>query len=70
MALSMRACNSDRSILANSVRAANINTLEDTMRQLLPDETFYPSATMAMTAPPETIAYVTLLNPDPEANDS
>jgi selenium-binding protein 1 len=40
------------------------------MPQLLPDQTFYPSPTMAMTAPPETIAYMAVLNPDPTANDA
>jgi selenium-binding protein 1 len=39
------------------------------MPQLLPDQTFYPSPTMAMQAPVETLAYVALLNPDPAAND-
>ena len=40
------------------------------MPKLLPDQTFYPSPTMAMQAPPETIAYVALLNPDPTASDA
>jgi selenium-binding protein 1 len=40
------------------------------MPQLLPDQTFYPSPTMAMSAPAETIAYVALLNPNPNANDA
>jgi len=40
------------------------------MPQLLPDQTFYPSPTMAMSAPAETIAYVALLNPNPHANDA
>ena len=40
------------------------------MPQLLPDQTFYPSPTMAMTAPTETIGYVALLNPDPNAHDA
>jgi selenium-binding protein 1 len=31
--------------------------------QWRPDQTFYPSARMAMDAPPETLAYVALLNP-------
>ena len=30
-----------------------------------PDPTFYPSARMAMQAPPETLAYVVTFNPDP-----
>ena len=40
------------------------------MPQLLPDQTFYPSPTMAMAAPPETFAYVALLNPDPNGRDA
>src|SRR4029450_4348075 len=44
--------------------------MEEQMLQLLPDQTFYPSPTMAMTAPPETLAYVALLNPDPSASDA
>ncbi len=40
------------------------------MPQLLPDQTFYPSPTMAMSAPPETFAYILLLNPDPEGTDA
>ena len=40
------------------------------MPQLLPDQTFYPSPTMAMSAPPETFAYIALLNPDPEGKDA
>ena len=40
------------------------------MPQLLPDQTFYPSPTMAMSAPPETFAYVALLNPDSEGKDA
>jgi methanethiol oxidase len=31
--------------------------------QWLPDRSFYPSPTMAMQAPPETLAYVAMLNP-------
>jgi methanethiol oxidase len=31
---------------------------------LKPDPTFYPSARMAMEAPPETHAYVAMLNPN------
>src|SRR5688500_562107 len=31
--------------------------------QWLPDSSFYPSPTMAMQAPPETLAYVAMLNP-------
>ena len=33
------------------------------MAQWRPDQTFYPSPRMAMEAPPETLAYVALLNP-------
>src|ERR671922_2285034 len=40
------------------------------MPKLLPDQSFYPSPTMAMQAPAETLAYVALLNPDPAANDA
>jgi methanethiol oxidase len=40
------------------------------MPQLLPDQSFYPSPTMAMQAARETLAYVALLNPDPEACDA
>jgi len=40
------------------------------MPKLLPDQTFYPSPTMAMQAPAETLAYVALLNPDPTRNDA
>src|SRR5918998_4018713 len=40
------------------------------MPKLLPDQSFYPSPTMAMQAPAETIAYVALLNPDPGGSDA
>jgi selenium-binding protein 1 len=40
------------------------------MPKLLPDQTFYPSPTMAMQAPTETLAYVALLNPDPHGRDA
>ena len=40
------------------------------MPKLLPDQSFYPSPTMAMQAPVETLAYVALLNPDPTASDA
>jgi selenium-binding protein 1 len=40
------------------------------MPRLLPDQSFYPSPTMAMQAPAETLAYVALLNPDPSAHDA
>ena len=40
------------------------------MPKLLPDQSFYPSPTMAMQAPVETLAYVALLNPDPTVNDA
>ena len=39
--------------------------LSDTMRRLLPDPTFYASPRAAMEAPPETMAYVALINPTP-----
>ena len=34
------------------------------MTRLVPDTTFYPSAAMAIKAPPEAIAYVAMLNPN------
>jgi methanethiol oxidase len=34
------------------------------MARMVPDRTFYPSAAMAMSAPPETLAYVVMLNPN------
>ena len=40
------------------------------MPQLLPDQTFYPSPTLAMAAPVETFAYVALLNPNPDGKDA
>ena len=40
------------------------------MPKLLPDQSFYPSPTMAMQAPAETLAYVALLNPDPAGRDA
>ena len=33
------------------------------MARMIPDQTFYPSPGMAMSAPPETLAYVAMLNP-------
>ncbi|OLC43158.1 MAG: selenium-binding protein [Acidobacteria bacterium 13_1_40CM_65_14] len=33
------------------------------MARMIPDQTFYPSPSMAMSAPPETLAYVAMLNP-------
>ena len=40
------------------------------MPRLTPDQTFYPSPSMAMTATPETMAYVTMLNADPREPDA
>ena len=40
------------------------------MPQLLPDQTFYPSPSMAMKAAPEKLAYVAMLNPDPTRADA
>ena len=40
------------------------------MPRLLPDQSFYPSPTMAIQAPPETVAYVALLNPNPREHDA
>jgi len=34
------------------------------MAGLRPDPTFYPSAAMAMHAPPEQLAYVAVINPN------
>jgi selenium-binding protein 1 len=36
-------------------------------RTWLPDSTFYPSARMAQQAPPETLAYLALVHPDPSS---
>src|SRR5262245_56660125 len=33
------------------------------MARMIPDQSFYPSPGMAMSAPPETLAYVAMLNP-------
>ena len=33
------------------------------MQLMTPDPTFYPSPTMATQSPPETLAYVALINP-------
>jgi len=33
------------------------------MARMIPDQTFYPSPAMAISAPPETLAYVAMLNP-------
>src|SRR5262245_36274062 len=33
------------------------------MARMIPDQSFYPSPAMAMSAPPETLAYVAMLNP-------
>src|SRR5215469_4557734 len=40
------------------------------MPQWIPDQSFYPSPKMAMQAPPERIAYVSVLNPQPGGRDS
>ena len=40
------------------------------MAQLRPDPTFYPSPRQAMEAPPEGLAYVTMLNPKRERPDA
>jgi len=40
------------------------------MPQLLPDQSFYPSPSMAMQAAPERLAYVAMLNPDTTRNDA
>ncbi len=36
------------------------------MARLTPDPTFYPSAKMATEAPPESLAYITMMNPTRE----
>jgi selenium-binding protein 1 len=40
------------------------------MPQLLPDQSFYPSARMAMEAAPEKLAYVAMLNENPGSPDA
>jgi len=40
------------------------------MPQWIPDQSFYPSPKMAMQAPPERIAYVSVLNPQQGGRDS
>jgi methanethiol oxidase len=40
------------------------------MARLTPDPSFYPSPTMAMAAEPEKLAYVAMLNPDPQKPDA
>jgi methanethiol oxidase len=40
--------------------------LAEMKRHLLPDPTFYPSPRAAREAPPETLAYVALINPAPQ----
>lgn len=40
------------------------------MNQWRPDETFYPSPRMAMTAAPEKLAYVSMLHPNPAGHDA
>jgi selenium-binding protein 1 len=41
-------------------------TLTPPRKTMLPDPTFYPSPRAAAAAPPETLAYVVLVNPTPE----
>jgi selenium-binding protein 1 len=38
--------------------------------QWRPDQSFYPSAALAMEAPPERLAYVALFNPAPDGHDA
>src|SRR6476659_8619559 len=61
-----------RQPLDSSLWIARIETARrcKTMPKLLPDQSFYPSPTMAMQAPAETLAYVALLNPDPTGQAS
>src|SRR5262245_7451911 len=40
------------------------------MPRLTPDQSFYPSPRLAMAAPAEKLAYVAMLNPDPEKRDA
>ena len=40
------------------------------MAQWIPDQSFYPSPKMAMEAPPETLAYITLLNAPEKGADA
>jgi methanethiol oxidase len=40
------------------------------MPKLIPDQSFYPSPKMAMEAPPEKIAYVSMLNPKENGKDA
>src|SRR5262245_15262380 len=40
------------------------------MPRLTPDQSFYPSPSMAMDAAPEKLAYVAMLNPDPTKTDA
>ena len=40
------------------------------MPRLTPDQSFYPSPRLAMAAGPEKLAYVALLNPDPQKSDA
>ena len=40
------------------------------MNQWRPDQTFYPSPRMAMTAAPEKLAYVSMLHPNPAGHDA
>ena len=40
------------------------------MAQLLPDDSFYPSARMAMEATPEKLAYVAMLNENASSPDA
>ena len=39
------------------------------MPRLTPDQSFYPSPRMAMAAEAEKLAYVAMLNPDPQKPD-
>jgi selenium-binding protein 1 len=40
------------------------------MPQWIPDQSFYPTAKMAMEAPPERIAYIAMLNPSENGRDA
>jgi selenium-binding protein 1 len=55
---------------AQEARNENARQKELTMPQWRPDQTFYPSPTMAMQAPPETLAYVAMLNARRDGHDA
>src|ERR1051326_328864 len=56
-------CSTDCDLMAFDWRKAN-------MAQWIPDQSFYPSPKMAMEAPPERTAYVSMLNPNASGRDA